>query len=1788
MTSITTPRRSQSGDGHDSLPPLGDPQQQQQQQQQLREDAHGGGRTLVSSTGSVHAWPERPHTARNPNGPPAANDDEAEDFAVERKKVHISDDAESHGRQHRAWTAQSVRGRERTYDVNLVTTHMPLYEPLLDEYLADYFNSPKIRQHLQKLGLVDAEGNIIDAKRFKYNQIRLDQAQYQANIMKRMEELDFDRDIEVAIRRQNELEKAPRSHKLRKAVESAPSTLPYPEFLANYPATMTRTALLYAEKPASLTKAEEMLVAKLRQQAPRKLKALGLTPELLSGKEQHARNEARRDRKLLWKAGSSSRQASAGSARAPHGAGKRPTTAAPGSRRNDQRELVVHDDLSGDEWEGLEGHEVTTGAGASRGPKQLHEQDSVTNLFEIAKRQYQSGNIDDAETQVRRILQRVGRPGTAAATAGNETNGTSKASAAGSTPPRTAPASAATTRPTSAAVAKLRSGRSTPRHRSLRPKSARPTRESHFPIASDFSDFDAGSEGGYESDGEVNMSEDQAIDNQGIVNVVVGSEPIAESEEVIKAVIEQTQVETPSAQDGNQEEKQLGGTGENKHAENQESEVPRIEQAHDAEPAQPPSHDGYDADFEGTDTSQAPAEKSAPTDDDCEAEFDQDQLPPMTASVSNPAVSQHKSHSIAKFWDVESVDAVVEQSGPAYPRTTENSSFDVMAGGAHRSKPGSKHGSGIVAAVSHAVHKITHRGSKEAIDANHDHENSEEPAPTERHRSSPLLQHDQSDEQQHQSQPHKPQHTLSSPLLRDGSHTAVVAGGPSAQRLNSPAGSIKNSPAGSIKNVARVAVSSPLAKSSIAKSSPSLGYARAGKSNSATAAAAAAGTVPLPPSVAQSTANISGTRPGTAAQSTANVNRAGASRQVLKSTPNLAAERGVAGHTVTTVSGIDPDSNNAKSTTSVALQKNAAQSASALGRRSDSFEKAAGEQLPPSVAASVANVTDGKTSPRSTANLKSAAPSTNNIALQKNAAKSASALGRRSDSFEKATRQPLPPSVAASVANVADGKANARSAANLKSAAQSTKNIAYEEPEQESRPPPVRPAQSAPDVLAENGIDYAAAQPLPPSAFQSIANVTENAKNARSTSNLKNAAGQSSPALQRGASAKSVDAAAAVPLPASTAQSVANVANDPARSRDNLQSHAARSAADLQDGEAAAKAQLKKSAQSTPNVTAAHADDNGYIDRAAAEPLPPSVAASTANVTRGGVSGSVRFASQSELLDRHGARSSSPTIKKGKDIAQSSPNVLADGGKGSSDIDRAAAMALPPSAMPSTVNMANSSPKMSRSIKTPVQSSPNLRGSALDRAATQALPPSAAPSVANVAAAGAARSSADVRGSQNALSAKGNTGAAAQSSPNVQRSTTALDRAAAQALPESVAPSLAYGLDQNARSSPDVLSDHTAKQSSPALNKSRAALQSKGNVAELGAPTVDRAANIPLPASVAPSLATGLDQISLEARKSTPALAKTGGGKSTPALHASSQEAAIPAVDRAANVPLPASVAPSLATGLNRDGKSTPSLEKSAAKSTPALHNTAGATVDRAAKIPLPASVAPSLATGFDGAREAPNHQSHAAGTSTTTVGLGARAPSSGSISKLVGRTAGNKIPDAGSLAEMRKMGSVEFAGVAPEDVAGAGSVVRAEEQHVVGQHDAHDSTASATVPAAKSGSNADIWADIRQPVDNDKNTRTEQAATAPSLAHTNSGLKSHGSNNKLVDPPQLPGKPTAEAHKTGGGSKPASRSGSKSNLVKEVATGGGGKKTGSRPVSRSQSQRSLNAHGVSPAPVKA
>ncbi|KAJ3128705.1 hypothetical protein HK098_003696 [Nowakowskiella sp. JEL0407] len=120
---------------------------------------------------------------------------------------------------------------------------MPVYEPLLDEYLHDYFNAPNTRCHLIKLGLIDSEGQIIDTKSFKYNQIRLDKEQYEFQIVKHNGERELDREIEVTIRRQNQDQNL-RSQKL-KQVDSDSS--PLADFLSRYPFTMHKTALLYSE-----------------------------------------------------------------------------------------------------------------------------------------------------------------------------------------------------------------------------------------------------------------------------------------------------------------------------------------------------------------------------------------------------------------------------------------------------------------------------------------------------------------------------------------------------------------------------------------------------------------------------------------------------------------------------------------------------------------------------------------------------------------------------------------------------------------------------------------------------------------------------------------------------------------------------------------------------------------------------------------------------------------------------------------------------------------------------------------------------------------------------------------------------------------------------------------------------------------------------------------------------------------------------------------------------------------------------------------------------------------------------------------------------------------------------------------------------------------------------------------------------------------------------------------------------------------------------------------------------
>ncbi|TPX56384.1 hypothetical protein SpCBS45565_g08423 [Spizellomyces sp. 'palustris'] len=472
-----------------SLPPLTEQHQSDRHVRLLEPDGYasdGDQNWSQSQSENVRGWPQRPHTAgghrhvdKHPPPPKSSRH-------FRRIVKNGDEEIMSPKEQRRLWSHQSLRARERTYDVNLVTTHMPLYEPLLDEYLVDYFNSPKIRKHLVKLGLVDDEGNIMDSRQFKCNQIRLDRMEHESQIMKKMEEREMDRAVETAIRQQNEEDRTPRSQKLRKTVEAPHSSLPYPDFLAHYPSTMTRTALLYSEKPAPLTTAEQMVVAKLKQQTPRKLKALGISPAQLHDRDIHSQEVARKEREAIWKSGPTTSRY-----RKDHGG------TGPPPLRQDKKQTMASV-RNGDAWD-------------RNGGQRDEDEESLSHLFDVAKKEYKEGKLEEAESHIRKILHKVEEKEGKQAWQGQErTDNLPKglfADDRGSSTESPNLSQVILDRD----VLRTRSGRSTPstpRHRALRPKSARPTRQSHFPVATDFSDFDAGSEGGYESDGDVFLSDE--------------------------------------------------------------------------------------------------------------------------------------------------------------------------------------------------------------------------------------------------------------------------------------------------------------------------------------------------------------------------------------------------------------------------------------------------------------------------------------------------------------------------------------------------------------------------------------------------------------------------------------------------------------------------------------------------------------------------------------------------------------------------------------------------------------------------------------------------------------------------------------------------------------------------------------------------------------------------------------------------------------------------------------------------------------------------------------------------------------------------------------------------------------------------------------------------------------------------------------------------------------------------------------------------------------------------------
>ncbi|KAJ3020465.1 UNVERIFIED_CONTAM: hypothetical protein HDU68_010161 [Siphonaria sp. JEL0065] len=393
------------------------------------------------------------------------------------------------------------------YLVILITSIDTLYEPLLDEDLRDYFSSANIRKHLQKVGLITAEGKVIPKKRFKKQQVHLDHLQWQEQNVKKQEEMDLDRDIEYAIRRQMEEEKNRISNTHIELPTNLSPSKSYPEFLSSYPVTMWKTVLLYSEsnanKPPSLALTEKELLQKLQSMSRQKLKDYGLDPEKILPKIELLKSKLRR------KSGVRSRP-------------------------------PVHDDIS---------------------ELELEHGSPILKLFGMARRHYESNDINGTKLVLHELVKLMS-DSPKSSMAALKTKSVEELDAIDEIKKKSAVPLEATelllmgyiqklggdvdtiitqlqqkklaeTRPSSSSRT-IKQIESTIGQTSLstlsapptlRPKSARPTREADFPIGSEFSDF-GGSEAGCE------VSE-QIMANTGAQDVVAkpAIDPVQEHEE---------------------------------------------------------------------------------------------------------------------------------------------------------------------------------------------------------------------------------------------------------------------------------------------------------------------------------------------------------------------------------------------------------------------------------------------------------------------------------------------------------------------------------------------------------------------------------------------------------------------------------------------------------------------------------------------------------------------------------------------------------------------------------------------------------------------------------------------------------------------------------------------------------------------------------------------------------------------------------------------------------------------------------------------------------------------------------------------------------------------------------------------------------------------------------------------------------------------------------------------------------------------------------------------------------
>ncbi|ORY46438.1 hypothetical protein BCR33DRAFT_849157, partial [Rhizoclosmatium globosum] len=133
----------------------------------------------------------------------------------------------------------SLREKERIYDVNLVTKDMPF---------ARLLSSASLRKHLQKVGLITADGKVVPKKHFKKQQLYLDELDWQEQNIKHQQERTLDREIEYAIRRQIEEEKQRISNQhIELPTNTSPACLPH--LPANFPVTITPHKTSLHESP---------------------------------------------------------------------------------------------------------------------------------------------------------------------------------------------------------------------------------------------------------------------------------------------------------------------------------------------------------------------------------------------------------------------------------------------------------------------------------------------------------------------------------------------------------------------------------------------------------------------------------------------------------------------------------------------------------------------------------------------------------------------------------------------------------------------------------------------------------------------------------------------------------------------------------------------------------------------------------------------------------------------------------------------------------------------------------------------------------------------------------------------------------------------------------------------------------------------------------------------------------------------------------------------------------------------------------------------------------------------------------------------------------------------------------------------------------------------------------------------------------------------------------------------------------------------------------------------------